>query len=250
MILAAGKGSRLAPLTALRPKALCPVDNEPLIDLAIERARTLTPAVAVNVHHGREMMEAHLAGRVHLSIETELLGTAGALGNLRGWIDGRDVLVLNADSWHRAGPDILIEGWEGKRIRLLSVVEPGPADFGRHRYTGACLLPWKVVSRLRPERAGLYEICWRPAWEQGDLELIETPGPSIDCGTPSGYLSANLAASGGQSVIGPGSVVQGEVIRSVVWPGGRVGPHERLVEAIRAGSHLTVYAPLSLAGQG
>ena len=103
VVLAAGAGARLRPLTRIRPKALCPVGNVPLVDAAIERARRVTPAVAVNVHHGRALLEAHLAGRVHLSIEADrALGTAGGLANLRTWLAGRAALVLNADAWHEA----------------------------------------------------------------------------------------------------------------------------------------------------
>ncbi|MGI8807170.1 MAG: nucleotidyltransferase family protein [Acidimicrobiales bacterium] len=98
VVLAAGAGTRLRPLTDILPKAMCPVDNVALVDLAIDRVRPLTPLVAVNVHHGRSHLEAHLAGRVHLSMEPELLGTAGALGRLRDWIHGRATVVVNADA--------------------------------------------------------------------------------------------------------------------------------------------------------
>ena len=54
-----------------------------------------------NVHHRRGQLEDHLAGRVHVSVEDLLLGTAGALGRLRGWLDGRDAVVVNADAGHR-----------------------------------------------------------------------------------------------------------------------------------------------------
>src|SRR5439155_26439775 len=86
VVLAAGAGTRLRPLTWLRPKPLCPVDNVALVDLAMDRVSGVSGpgGVAVNVHHGRSAMEAHLADRVHLSVEEpEALGTAGALGNLR-----------------------------------------------------------------------------------------------------------------------------------------------------------------------
>ena len=84
VVLAAGRGTRLRPLTRLRPKALCPVGNVPLVDLALERVRPAVDEVAVNLHHGRRTLDRHLAQDVHRSIEEdEPLGTAGALGNLR-----------------------------------------------------------------------------------------------------------------------------------------------------------------------
>ncbi|MGH9084755.1 MAG: sugar phosphate nucleotidyltransferase, partial [Acidimicrobiales bacterium] len=112
VVLAAGAGTRLRPLTSLRPKALCPVGNVPLVDLAVERVRPAVEAVAVNVHHGREAMEAHLStAAVHVSVEPdEALGTAGALGRLRGWIDGRGVLVVNADAWCPGALTSFVEG--------------------------------------------------------------------------------------------------------------------------------------------
>ena len=103
VVLAAGAGSRLAPLTRLRPKALCPVATRPLVDHALARVATVVSdpgSVAVNLHHGGALLDAHLPAAVHRSGERpEALGTAGALGALRPWIDGRPVLVTNADAW-------------------------------------------------------------------------------------------------------------------------------------------------------
>lgn len=108
VVLAAGAGTRLRPLTEILPKALCPVGNVALVDLAIDRVRPLTPRIAVNVHHGRALLEAHLAGRVHVSVEEpDVLGTAGALGQVRDWIDGRATVVVNADAWHRIDLSVL-----------------------------------------------------------------------------------------------------------------------------------------------
>jgi NDP-sugar pyrophosphorylase family protein len=243
VVLAAGAGSRLAPLTRLRPKALCPVGARPLVDHAIDRLAPLVGEVAVNVHHGRGQMLDHLAGRaVEVSLEDAVaLGTAGALGQLRPWIDGRAVLLTNADAWLPADLSVLIDGWDGERMRLLAV-EVGPAgDFGTRRYCGATLLPWAAVEGLAAEPSGLYEVRWREAWAAGTLDLVRWDGPFVDCGTPADYLAANLLASGGSSVVGAGASVDpsAELVRSVVWPGATVAPGERLVDAVRAG-RLTV----------
>ena len=242
VVLAAGAGTRLRPLTDFRPKALCPVDNVALVDLALDRVRPLTGRIAVNVHHGRDQMEAHLAGRgVHLSLEQpEALGTAGALGRLREWIDGRPTVVANADAWHRFDLSGLLEGWDGERVRLLVVEDHPRGDFGPWRYCGAALMPWPEVEPLPATPAGLYELSWRRAWAEGRLELLPRSGPFFDCGTPAAYLAANLAASGGRSVVGVGARIDGELIRSVVWPDGVVRRGERLVECIRVGESLTV----------
>jgi NDP-sugar pyrophosphorylase family protein len=236
VVLAAGDGRRLRPLTRVRPKPLCPVANTPLVDLAIDRARSVTDSIAVNLHHFRAELEAHLGHRVHSSVETEPgLGTAGALGLLRGWIDGRPTLVLNADAWCPGPVDHLLRGWDGATIRILVV---GDDEFGPRSLVAGALMPWVDVAPLEPTPSGLYERSWRQAAAR--IETVRHDGPFIDCGTPARYLAANLAASGGDSVIGHGADVQGEVRRSVVWPGARVHPGEVLVDAIRYGRVSTV----------
>lgn len=242
VVLAAGSGTRLRPLTHFRPKALCPVGDRPLVDHAIRRVSPHASAIAVNVAHGAAQMRAHLDGRAHLSVERPAaLGTAGAIGRLRGWLDGRDVLVANADAWHHDGLRALVDGWDGVRPRLLVTHDPERGDFGDWRFAGTSLLPWTLARGLTAEPSGLYETCWRAARERGELDLVPLDGPFTDCGTPADYLAANLTASGGASVVGAHAVVDGEVVRSVVWPGGRVRSGERLVDAIRIGSTVTVH---------
>lgn len=239
IILAAGSGTRLRPLTDLLPKALCPVANRPLVDWALDAVSPYADRIAVNVHAHRPAMLAHLEPlAVQVSVEEVALGTAGAVGNLRSWVDGAPVLVANADAWRDdSSLDDLVDGWDGERVRLLCVEDPDRGDFGRFRYAGACLLPWTAVRELSAEPTGLYEVLWRAEEQAGRLDLAVTTAEFLDCGTPRDYLRANLAASGGASVIGAGAVVDGEVVRSVVWAGARIAAHERLVEAIRAGDH-------------
>lgn len=253
--LAAGAGTRLRPLTTLRPKALCPVGNVALVDRALELLTAMTPDVAVNAHHLADQIVAHVGDRAHLAVERpQALGTAGALGNLRAWLDGRDVLVLNTDAY-LTPPDgdrgsvfgALIDGWDRARCRLLTTPADGAGDFtsdaGPVRYVGACLLPWRLVASLRAEPGGLYEALWRHELEAGRLDLLRHAGTAIDCGTPADYLRANLHASGGRSVVGAGAKVEGHIERCVVWPGAYVGPDEHLTDCIRAG---TPEAPMTV----
>jgi MurNAc alpha-1-phosphate uridylyltransferase len=253
LVLAAGEGKRLRPLTAIRPKPLCPINNRPLIDLALDEVTGLLGALgpgrlAVNVHHLAEQVVAHVGDRVHISIEQPRpLGTAGAVAQLRDWIAGRPLLVRNTDVWRGdAVPPAFIADWDGQRPRLLVVADRERPDFeGQWRYAGLSLLPWTDVVALPDKAQGLYEAVWAQAETDGRLELVVSDDGFIDCGTPRDYLRANLAASGGQSVIGPGSTVDGEVVRSVVWPRGVVRRDERLIESIRVGDNLTVDASLS-----
>jgi NDP-sugar pyrophosphorylase family protein len=242
LALAAGAGERLWPLTRWVPKALCPVGLVPLVDHAIARLRSVTDAVAVNVHHGRDALLAHLgaganAASLHRSIEEhEGLGTAGALGVLRPWLDGRDVIVTNADAWLGGPPDHdlrwFVEGWDRARVRLMCVRDARRGDFGDLRYAGVCLLPGAMVAQLHAEPSGLYEVLWRAEHAAGRLDLVEWSGPFVDCGTVGDYLDANLAWSGGTSVIDPGAQVEGSVQECVVWSGARVSPTAVLRRAV------------------
>jgi NDP-sugar pyrophosphorylase family protein len=102
--LAAGSGSRLAPLTRVTPKALLAPAGRPLVDLAVEALQLAgATRVVVNAHHGADLLIAQLTGRpgVEVVAEPVLLGTGGGLVNaarlgLLG--DGDDpVLVTAAD---------------------------------------------------------------------------------------------------------------------------------------------------------
>jgi len=237
VVLAAGAGRRLSPLTTKLPKPLCPVGGRPLVDHALDRIRPHVEAVAVNLHHHAARLDEALPPEVFRSREPEPLGTAGALGRLRTWTGGRDVLLTNADAWFAPGLDLgpFVASWDRRRTRLLCVETGAPADFATLRYCGVALLPAAEVARLPATPSGLYEVSWAEAERRGDLDLVVHDGPVVDCGTPADYLRANLAASGGRSVtmgarLGAGSVVR----RSVVWAGSEVAPGEVLVDAIRA----------------
>jgi MurNAc alpha-1-phosphate uridylyltransferase len=227
VVLAAGEGLRLRPLTLSRPKALCPVGGVPLVDLAVARAGAATSAVAVNVHHGRAALEAHLAevaatgAAVHVSVEEPVaLGTAGAIGALRLWLAGRGALVVNADAWARADLAAFVSGWDRVRVRVL--VAGGDGRFGPRAQVAAALLPWSDAAGLEPVPSGLYERCWAAAHAAGRLEAVATSEPFVDCGTPGRLLAANRLVAAGSatgSVVAPSAVVRGSVAGSVVGAG-------------------------------
>jgi len=268
VVLAAGEGRRLRPLTDHTPKALCPVGNVAPLDSALDRIAGLglrgPDAVAVNACHLRDQIVAHVGDRAHLSVEVDgPLGTAGGVGRLRPWIDGRAVLVGNADAYlsdagRPPGPDIaaLLDGWAGTTVRMLiRPAAPGEAgEFSGQRFAGFSLLPWRYAAALAARPSSLVHEVWRPAEAAGRLELVPYRGTYLDTGTPRDYLAANLHAAGGvlvdpsatvtgrcvAAVVGARAVVRGDVTRAVVWPDGRVDPGECLVDAVRVGRDLTV----------
>lgn len=222
---------------------MCPVGDRPLLDWSLDALAPAVEDIAVNVHHMAGQIIEHLGELdrrdlshrrpIHVSHEVDsALGTAGAVGRLRGWLDGRGALVVNADTWHRADLAAFVAGWDGERVRVLT---PSPLPFGPRSGVVASILPWSSAVELHAEPSGLWELVWRRELALGRLDAVHEPGPVVDCATPADYLRANLTWSGGASVIGHDAIVEGSVTRSVVWPGASVARGEVLVDAIRAG---------------
>jgi N-acetyl-alpha-D-muramate 1-phosphate uridylyltransferase len=238
LLLAAGEGTRLRPLTLLRPKPLCPVGNVPLLDLALERVASVLPvtptSIAINAHHLGEQVVEWAGERCHVSVEEPVaLGTAGAVAAVSPWLDGRDVLVANGDAFFHGAVDMraFVDGWDRKRPRLFVVHSAGREDFpGGWLFAGVSLLPARFVPTLRPEPSGLYE----EVWSRTEVDLVPALATYVDCGTSHDYLRANLLTSGGASVTDPTADVRGSVTRCVVWPGAVVHEDEELVDCIRA----------------
>jgi aminoglycoside/choline kinase family phosphotransferase/CTP:molybdopterin cytidylyltransferase MocA len=101
LVLAAGYGTRLQPLTDLVPKPLLPVGGRALLDLAIANLdRAGVGPIAVNSHHLGDQVAAHLrarpdATRFTLSPEPEILGTGGALDGARAFLAHADTILLH-----------------------------------------------------------------------------------------------------------------------------------------------------------
>ncbi len=102
MILAAGFGTRLRPLTGHVPKALIPVGGRPLIDRTIDYLQSYgVEEIVVNAHHLYPQLLAHLRRPhgvpLHVVVEPEILGTGGGIKNAEGFWDDRPFIVINGD---------------------------------------------------------------------------------------------------------------------------------------------------------
>jgi len=111
MIMAAGLGKRMRPLTATKPKPLIEVAGKPLLDHVLDHLRTAgVRKVVVNVHYLADSVEAHLANvarglEVVFSDERDqLLETGGGLIKAAPLIDADPFLAVNSDNFWVDGP--------------------------------------------------------------------------------------------------------------------------------------------------
>lgn len=105
VLLAAGLGTRLGALTEHTPKCMVEVGGRPVLERNIEwLAAGGVHDLAVNLHHRADVVSGYFGDgsahgvTIHWSHEVELLGTAGTLASLRGWIGSEHFLVVYADN--------------------------------------------------------------------------------------------------------------------------------------------------------
>jgi mannose-1-phosphate guanylyltransferase len=103
MILAAGLGTRVRPLSTLKPKPLFPILNRPIIDILIRQLKKAgCEAIIINTHHLAERIADYIAGQnydipVTTRFEPTILGTAGGIKNVEDFWDNRPFIVINTD---------------------------------------------------------------------------------------------------------------------------------------------------------
>lgn len=116
MVLAAGLGTRMRPLTDATPKPLLKVRGKTLIDRLLDPlAAAGVKRIIVNVHYLAEQVEAHVAARTGMEViisdeRGEVLETGGALAKARSLLGDDPIFVLNTDAfWSPESPDPFLE---------------------------------------------------------------------------------------------------------------------------------------------
>lgn len=129
MVLAAGLGTRMRPLTETRPKALVEVAGRTLIDRVLDRlVEAGVRRAVVNVHHFADMLEAHLARRTDIEIliadeRAALLDSGGGVRNALPLLGREPIFVANIDSLWTEGATPPLEqmkaAWDPARMDML-----------------------------------------------------------------------------------------------------------------------------------
>jgi MurNAc alpha-1-phosphate uridylyltransferase len=229
MVLAAGLGKRMRPLTASQPKPLVRVAGKPLIDHALDRVAEAGIAKAVvNVHYLADALEAHVTARaapmVAVSDEREvLLETGGGMVKALPLLPDPFFCINSDNIWLDGPKDVfhdLSDAWDATRMDALLALVPhrgahnfrGKGDFNldstgrvtRRRsgriapfiYTGIQLVSHRLL-REAPEGPFSTNVLWDRAIEEGRLYGIAFTGQWFEVGTPTAIPATEAALKEG-----------------------------------------------------
>jgi N-acetyl-alpha-D-muramate 1-phosphate uridylyltransferase len=227
MVLAAGLGTRMRPLTNDRPKPLVEVAGKPLLDHALDRlAEAGVERAVVNVHHFGDAVEAHLRSRTEPAItisdeRDQLLETGGGLVRAQGLLPD-PFFCVNSDNVWLDGPTSafhqLSAAWDAERMDALLLLVShtrasnfrGKGDFhmdaaGRltRRYgevapfifTGIQLVAKRLL-REAPEGAFSTNLLWSRAIEERRLFGTAFTGDWFEVGDPQAIAPTEAALAG------------------------------------------------------
>jgi MurNAc alpha-1-phosphate uridylyltransferase len=216
MIMAAGFGTRMRPLTDDRPKPLVTVRGRTLLDHALDRLVAAGVSMAViNLHYRAGMVQEHLARRrdieIRYSMEDEILGTGGGVARALPLFHGEPFFILNSDSVWVEGAGAALTGmqrlWDPEEmdgLLLLAAMTTamgyeGRGDFlldvhGRiarvpeltsspYAYPGVQIVHPRLFADA-PEGAFSTNIMWDRAIAKGRLYGTRLEGVWIHVGTP------------------------------------------------------------------
>lgn len=193
MVMAAGLGKRMRPLTATRPKPLVSVAGKPLIDHVFDRliAAGIGRAI-VNVHYLADQLEAHLRDRfpdieIIISDERErLLETGGGLVKARPLLGDEPVLVVNSDNLWIDGPvdaiRLLASRWDDATMDALLLMVPLARAHNHNGHGDFHLGPdGRITTRRAPNRVAPFSYT--------GLQILH---PRLIVDAPEGPFSTNL----------------------------------------------------------
>ena len=207
MIFAAGKGTRMAPLTDTRPKPLIEVAGRTLLDRALQMGRAAgAKQIVVNTHYLGQQIHDHLAGTdVRISDEADLLlETGGGLRKALPLLGDGPVMTLNPDVvWTGPNPlSALQTAWDDSRMDALLMLvahdraqgRVGPGDFsldpagrisrkGDFVYAGCQIIRTERLAEIGDEIFSLNRL-WDLMIAEGRAYGIAHPGGWCDLGRP------------------------------------------------------------------
>jgi MurNAc alpha-1-phosphate uridylyltransferase len=224
MILAAGRGERMQPLTDKTPKPLIAIAGRSMLDRALDRLQEHgVRNLVINVHHLGEQIAHHVGpGRAHIVREEQLLETGGSVKNALPLLGQGPFFVLNGDGLWTDGAVPMLKrmeaAWDPARMDALLLLHPLDRAIGReatdrgdyfleasgkarHR-GGEPSAPFMFASvsicdsRLfRSSPAGRFSLVtlWHRAQAAGHLYGLAHDGQWFHVGTPAALAEAEAA---------------------------------------------------------
>lgn len=135
LVLAAGYGSRMAPLTEVTPKPLLPFFTSTIIEFALDKLEPYCAGLTVNSFHLKERMISYFEQyhgekikdqRIQLFLEDELLGTGGTIASLKDWLGDDDLIVYNSDIYSNVNMQAVIDHHRRDQAAATMVLLPRP----------------------------------------------------------------------------------------------------------------------------
>lgn len=238
LVLCAGLGTRLRPLSWWLPKPLLPIAGEPVVGHTLDSLRAAgCEAAVINLHHRPEDLPRAL-GRsygglaLEYSHEEHIQGTCGALAPPRDLLAQSDAVVLvNGDSLCRwplrkvlahhfrrdadatllllprapessLGGGIAIDA--GGRVVQMRELEKGPGDIAsRHGFAGLHVLSTRLLERVESRPGNIIEDLYQPLLQEGgriETKILSRHARWHDLGTPGRYHAASLEALGARGM--------------------------------------------------
>ena len=142
MVLAAGYGTRLKPLTDTMPKPLVPVAGKPMIEYALDKLRTYgIEEVIINVSHLKDQLTAYVSNcrglTIKISEETEPLETGGGLKRALPLLGNEPIFTINSDIIWRDEPesalDRLTRHWDDAKMDVLLLAQSKAKAIGHDK---------------------------------------------------------------------------------------------------------------------
>jgi mannose-1-phosphate guanylyltransferase len=262
MILAAGLGTRLRPLTEVRPKALVPVGDRPVLAHALDalRAAGVTSFTVNTCHLSEELGVFAESAGVAISAERELLGTAGGVARAGPLLGKGDVIIWNGDVVSDVDVEALVGAHRVHGAEATLAVRPRPAGEGNvgideggrivrlrreafgPEVRGGEFLGVHVLGEglraLLPPRGCLVGDVYLPALRRGaTVRAVGHTGFWHDIGGLAAYLEANLAwlrARKATSWVGPGATIDvGALLElAVLGQGASAGGSGRITRSV------------------
>ena len=226
IILGAGYGERMRPITNFIPKPLLPVSEKTNIDIIIERMLEIRiKRIGVNVCHLKGKMKHHLETydeRIFISEEERILGTGGGIRRIAEKLNADSYLIHNGDIYTEVDLMKVIEKHKKSSYPMTMVVRPGGHDLdlvdGRVDFTGIGFTYCGVGVMSRDLAIKLQRDLISSVSDQKIRGFIYE-GTWFDLGSPAGYLSCIRHTKG---YIAPDADLEGTEIEGYCYVGSGV----------------------------